>query len=245
MTQSSSSRAAFISSLKAFMTKYGFQGVDLDWEYPGTPERGGQRADTANFVLLVKEMRAAFGTSFGISLTLAPDYWYLRGFDAKGMEPYVDWFGFMAYDLHGSWDQDVKTLGAIVRGQTDIRDIVNDTQPLWFDALNPSKINFGVAYYGRGYTLSDPSCNTLGCSFSGPSKPGPCTNFEGVLSLREIQQKITDLKLTPKLLDAAMMKQITWADQWIGYDDADTIALKKAWADGECFGGALVEDLYL
>jgi len=42
-------------------------------------------------------MRASYGTRYGISLTLAPDYWYLRWFDAKAMEPYVDFFGFMAY----------------------------------------------------------------------------------------------------------------------------------------------------
>lgn len=42
-------------------------------------------------------MRAAYGTRFGISVTLAPDYWYLRWFDAKAMEPNVDFFGFMAY----------------------------------------------------------------------------------------------------------------------------------------------------
>ena len=53
-------------------------------------------------------------------------------------------FGFMAYDLHGSWDADIKTLGSVVRGQTDIREIDNDTLPLWFDALDPAKINFGI-----------------------------------------------------------------------------------------------------
>jgi hypothetical protein len=47
-------------------------------------------------------MRAAYGSNYGISLTLAPDYWYLRWFDAKAMEPYVDFFGFMAYDLRTS-----------------------------------------------------------------------------------------------------------------------------------------------
>jgi hypothetical protein len=41
---------------------------------------------TQNLVLLVREMRAAFGTKYGISLTLAPDNWYLRYFDAKAME---------------------------------------------------------------------------------------------------------------------------------------------------------------
>ncbi|KAI9667656.1 MAG: hypothetical protein M1821_000473 [Bathelium mastoideum] len=243
MTQTKAGRAAFISSLQSFMSDYGFQGVDLDWEYPATPERGGQRADTENYVSLVTEMRASFGTKYGISVTLAPDYWYLRGFNASAMEPSVDWFGFMAYDLHGSWDADAKTLGSAVQAQTDIRDIGNDTLPLWFDALTPSKINFGLAYYGRGYTLADPSCNTLLCPFSGPSKPGTCTNFAGVMSLREIEQVIDQRGIQPTLIEDAMVKQITWADQWIGYDDADTFKLKKAWADGQCFGGTMIWSL--
>ncbi|KAK7994851.1 hypothetical protein PG990_013624 [Apiospora arundinis] len=234
-------RAAFISSVKDYMDQYGFQGVDLDWEYPGAPERGGRKlADTRNLAMLVREMRAAYGTAYGISLTLAPDYWYLRWFDAKAMEPYVDFFGFMAYDLHGSWDADVKTLGKLVRGQADIREISSNTVPLWFDGLNPAKINFGLAMYGRGYTLSDPGCSDLLCSFVGPSKPAPCTNFGGVMSLVEIKQLIKRLGITPKYLPESMMKQITWDDQWIGYDDEETFAKKKAFADGLCFGGTMV-----
>ncbi|KAI4252897.1 MAG: hypothetical protein LQ352_004017 [Teloschistes flavicans] len=233
-------RAAFINSVKAFMAQYGFQGVDIDWEYPATPERGGKRPDTDNFVALVKEMKDAFGGQYGLSVTLAPDYWYLRGFDAKAMEPYVDMFGFMAYDLHGFWDADLKTLGAKVRGQTDVREIFNDTLPLWFDNLDPSKINFGLAYYGRGYTLAHPSCNQLLCPFIGPSSPGPCSHYGGVLSLAEIKEIIRLKNLQPQLIEEAMMKQITWDDQWIGYDDEETTALKKKWASGYCFGGAMI-----
>ncbi|KAL8637213.1 MAG: hypothetical protein Q9228_005493 [Teloschistes exilis] len=234
------SRAAFINSVKSFMAQYGFQGVDLDWEYPATPERGGKRADTDNFVSLVKEMKAAFGGQYGLSLTLAPDYWYLRGFDCKAMEPYVDMFGFMAYDLHGFWDADLKTLGAKVRGQTDVREIYNDTLPLWFDNLEPSKINFGLAYYGRGYTLAHASCNQLGCPFIGPSSPGPCSHYSGVLSLAEIKDYIRKKNLKPQLIQEAMMKQITWDDQWIGYDDEETTEMKKKWASGYCFGGTMI-----
>jgi GH18 family chitinase len=62
--------------------------------------------------------------------------------------------GFMAYDLHGAFDSTVKTLAPTVRGQADIREITNDTLPLWYDGLDPQKINFGVAWYGRGYTLA-------------------------------------------------------------------------------------------
>lgn len=54
-------------------------------------------------------------------------------------------------------DQDVKALGNLVSGQTDIREISGDTAPLWFDGLDPAKINFGLAMYGRGYTLAKPS----------------------------------------------------------------------------------------
>lgn len=46
-------------------------------------------------------MQAAFGKNYGISATLPSSYWYLRWFDPKAMEPYVNFFGLMTYDLHG------------------------------------------------------------------------------------------------------------------------------------------------
>ncbi len=60
------------------------------------------------------------------------------------------------------------------------------------------------------------------------------------MSLVEIQQLIERKGLPPKDLPDSMMKQITWDDQWIGYDDEDTFAAKKAWADAKCFGGTMV-----
>ncbi|KAF2705719.1 glycoside hydrolase family 18 protein [Pleomassaria siparia CBS 279.74] len=239
LCSTASNRKVFINSLLKFMSKYGFQGADLDWEYPVAPQRGGDEGDSQNFVLLVKEMRAAFGTKYGISLPLAPDYWYLRHFDAKAMEGSVDFFGFMAYDLHGPWDKNQKTITPVVRGQSEIPEIASNTIPLWFAELDLSKINFGVALYGRGYTLADPSCNTLGCPFSGASKPGACSHSEGVMGLTEIKDLIKKKGLTPRYLPKEMMMEITWDDQWIGYDNADTIARKKAWADDMCFGGSM------
>ena len=175
MASTPSSRASFISSLVSYMTEYGFDGVDLDWEYPAADTRGGRPEDTKNFVSLVQEMRKQLGDK-GISLTLAPDYWYLRGFDPKAMEPSVDFFGFMSYDLHGSWDANIKTLGAKIRPQTDIRDIDQDLLPLWFDAVNPAKVNFGLAYYGRGYTVSRLSPFSRFCMVSRDETNHPSTS---------------------------------------------------------------------
>jgi chitinase len=53
-------RQQFITSVISFLDTYGFQGIDLDWEYPGDADRGGVPEDTQNFVLLVKELSQAF-----------------------------------------------------------------------------------------------------------------------------------------------------------------------------------------
>ena len=49
-----------------------------------------------------------------------------------------------------------------------------------------NKLALGLAFYGRSYTLSDPSCATIGCEFSGPANPGPCTAAAGSLAYFEI-----------------------------------------------------------
>lgn len=69
MVASNSSRSAFITSASEFMDKYGFDGIDIDWEYPAATDRGGTAADTQNFVSLVQEMKAQL-TNKGITITI-------------------------------------------------------------------------------------------------------------------------------------------------------------------------------
>lgn len=64
-------RQHFANNLVHFMQQHGFDGVDLDWEYPGAPDRGGKKEDTANYVQLLKTLRSTFDGSGGThSLTL-------------------------------------------------------------------------------------------------------------------------------------------------------------------------------
>lgn len=100
-----------------------------------------------NLVQLLADMRKRtdFGTKFGISVTLAPDIWYLQHFDAKGLLASAEFLGFMSYDLHGVWDANVSNLGKVVLGQTDIRDIEKDIVPLWFDLQPKDLANVNVS----------------------------------------------------------------------------------------------------
>ncbi|KAG8735054.1 hypothetical protein FRC10_011028, partial [Ceratobasidium sp. 414] len=84
MASSSANRATFISSCLQFMKTYGFDGIDIDWEYPVDDLRGGVPADKANLVSLLKEFRAAItssGTPYGLTITTPSSYYYLRQFD--------------------------------------------------------------------------------------------------------------------------------------------------------------------
>jgi chitinase len=95
-------RQKFTDSLYTFMNYWGFSGVDLDWEYPGAPDRGGHPEDGENFVLLLKTLRSTFdkkAPDFGISFTIPTSYWYLRWFQVGKMYQYVNWINLMTYDL--------------------------------------------------------------------------------------------------------------------------------------------------
>ncbi|KAF2032665.1 hypothetical protein EK21DRAFT_86973 [Setomelanomma holmii] len=97
-----------------------------------------------------------------------------------------------------------------------------------------------IAYYRGTYKLSKTSCIKTGCSFvAGEGGPtGFCTNFPGVLSNREIKQLIKDEGITPYFNQAAMVKYFIYAsNSWVGSDDAETYALKEAFADDHCLGG--------
>lgn len=94
MASSAGSRATFIESVKAFLVTYGFDGIDIDWcgslsnrkplrglantqkrrEYPVADDRGGKPEDMQNYVSLLKEMRSAFGSIYGITVAIPNSY---------------------------------------------------------------------------------------------------------------------------------------------------------------------------
>lgn len=243
MTSTSGNRQKFISGLIKFMDTYGFDGVDLDWEYPGADDRGGKSQDTANYVSLAAELRVAFGTKYGISMTLPTSYWYLQHFDLLGIQKSVDWFNLMAYDLHGIWDAESKFVGSYIAPHTNITEIDLGLDLLWRSGVDPAKVVMGQGWYGRSFTLKDPSCNKPNgvCEFTGGAKAGPCSNAAGILDLEEINDIISKGNLKPVHDEKAAVKWIAWDnDQWVSYDDSDTFAQKKDFANSRCLGGLMV-----
>lgn len=243
MASSAGNRAAFINGLVKFMDTYGFDGVDIDWEYPGADDRGGVAADTANYVALTKDMRAAFGSKYGLTVTIPTSFWYLQHFDLVGIQSNIDWFNLMAYDLHGTWDAQSKFVGPYIAPHTNLTEIDLALDLLWRAGVDSSKVVLGQGWYGRSFTLKDPSCSTPNgvCQFTGGAAAGPCSQASGILDYQEIANVITQYKLTPTWDHTAGVKWIHWnSNQWVSYDDGDTFKQKRDLANERCLGGLMV-----
>jgi chitinase len=111
---------------------------------------------------------------------------------------------------------------------------------LWRNNIDPAKVVMGLGFYGRSFTLADPSCSSPGCKFSAGGNPGPCSATAGILLNSEIQDIIAS-GVTPTLDSDAAVKQIVWdSNQWVSFDDGDTLKTKLDWANSRCIGGTVV-----
>jgi len=99
------------------------------------------------------------------------------------------------------------------------------------------QILWSLLTYYQAFTLSDPRCSTPGCVFTDGGKAGECTNNVGTLSYAEIRRKINGGG-TVTLNKAAAVKQVTYeGNQWVSYDDEETLKMKIDYANKLCLGG--------
>lgn len=159
------------------------------------------------------------------------------------MENSLDWFNFMSYDIHGVWDSTNKFTGPFILPHTNLTEIKLGLDLMWRNGIDPAYVTLGLGWYGRSFTLSDSSCSTPNgiCQFSSGGKPGPCSNSAGTLSNAEIFQVLAQTGAKASFDSTAAVKWITWdTNQWVSYDDGQTMKLKMDAANKLCLGGVMI-----
>lgn len=230
MASKPSSRRVFINSAIEVARKFGFDGLDLDWEFPQSSK------EMEYLARLLNDWRHAINKEahdsqrppllltaavyFSVNFFLAKDP---RSFPVASLGKNLDWINAMCYDYHGAWSNITGPNAALFDPNSNTNTIYGLNS--WINAgLPPKKIVMGLPLYGRSWTLKDPKVNGIGAEAIGPG-PG-----DGVQTYSQIVKLKKDRKVNEVYDVDTVSVYLVVGSTWIGYDDALTTTTKIGFA---------------
>jgi len=239
MAASVTARQNFVQQSLKFMAVFGFDGLDIDWEYPGFTANGCNAGDTVNFISLMQELRQAINTFNSTLLLTATTPAFEANAEPMALDKVqnsVDFFNLMAYDYYGAGWSTVSGENAPLYGQQNQHDGVNvaDTLAYYLNKLNlpPQKVVLGIGAYGHTFQST-----TLGAASSGPGPAGTYTRQAGILAYYEIEQLGGNYNFNA----ATQCPFITYGGTYlVGYDDQRSVDVKVKYLKSLGLGGAMV-----
>ncbi|WP_084622198.1 glycosyl hydrolase family 18 protein [Demequina oxidasica] len=227
-----------------------FDGIDLDWEWPGSPNGlEGNVVDAVNdkenFRLLIQEFRDqldAYGSTQNKHYVLSaflpanPADIASGGWNDPRIFEDLDYGNVQGYDLHGAWDP------TLTGHQGNLYDDPADTRPAtkkfsvdkavkeYINAgIAPEQLGLGMAMYGRGWKGA-----TSADAWTTANGAGPGTWEAG----NEDYDKLKNLGTS--YYDASIGASWRYnGDQWWSLDDPKSVAIKADYIREKGLGGAM------
>ena len=253
------SRTAFAESAVEFMLEHGFDGIDIDWEYPvsgGEWDNVNRPEDKQNYTLLMQELRtqldvleAQHGRDYWLSIAAPAGPGTMQNFEIANLANTLDWINLMAYDLAGHWDPQTGHNAPLY----DQADNPADDRLDWNSAIDAylsagvpnDKLVIGAPFYGRVF-------GGVGSTNNGLYQPDTqivsgTDGQSGYLSYWDIQDRyLSEGSGYTRYWDSEAQVPYLYnpdTQQFVTYDDEQSIGLKADYINDRELGGLMFWEL--
>ena len=145
-------REKLTDSLVDIINDYGFDGIDLDWEYPANDSAGIDASpnDTVNYTLWVELIREKIGQNKILSMAAGAGKIFADALEIKKLVLLMDFFNIMTYDMC-PWNETGYHTSLYPSDICKNRS-GSEAMQVFLDAGIPKeKLVLGAAFYGRIY----------------------------------------------------------------------------------------------
>lgn len=238
------SRKKFANSCVDLLLEHDFDGVDLDWEYPGqrAEDNDFRPSDKDNFTLLLKDIREALDvqgkkdeTHYLLTIATGADQPYIDHTDLGEAHKHLDFINIMGYDFYQGWmfqtghhanlyPSDMEKYG----GNSGVESIDRHIKA----GVPVDKLVLGIPFYGRQWEKVAPTNEPLYAS----------ANQGGyIISYWEILEKIKS-GYYEKMYDESAKASYLWSatdNVFISWETPQEIKLKADYIKEKGLGGAM------
>ncbi|MFT4927768.1 MAG: chitinase [Phenylobacterium sp.] len=252
-------RKVFVDSAEEFLRTWKFfDGIDIDWEYPGgggaNPDLGDPATGGATYLALMSELRvmldslsAEKGRDYQLTSAVGAGRSKIELIDYQAVTEVVDNIFLMSYDYYGAWDTNKLGHQAGVyapdfrQGDAMTQDfnLAGGLAMMQAQGADMSKVAVGAAMYGRGWT--GVTGIAPGASpFTGAGTDGTAGTWEpGILDYKAIATMASSSEWVEgydAVAEGAYIYKASTGDL-ISYDNARSVKAKTAIVCAEDLAG--------
>jgi len=242
-------RTLFASECRRLLETYNFDGIDLDWEYPGYASHNGTPADGVNFTLLVEEIRDSIdalgittGKDYLLSSCFSADFVKMEIIEWSNLIGKLDMFNLMTYDFFGAWET-LSNHNSPLYSPAVGNSAFNIDSAFYYvtqvHAVPASLVNIGVAFYGRSVT----GCTGLHQTNSGSPDASTFWEDEGSPLYYNIYNKIN--QFTQYWDSQAQVPYLVGnsINTFVSYDNKQSVAKKAEYVINNNARGVIIWEL--